>query len=146
MKRTALIACTLLFSSVLLAQDFSDNDYHKLKAQMSRHNFTITTMTGATHQGQLLFTNDSVCVMWMDMDSIVDFNRLSEKVVRPYYYYDIKKVMLGNSYKKPLFGYKKDINGNYALYKECIAKLQKHSLYRWFIPEELIDYMEEAQY
>lgn len=126
--------------------ELTDEQYATLLKRMSEHDFTIVSMEDEVYEGQLLFANDSVLGLWMDRDSIIDFDRLSEKTIRIVYYYDIRSVREGTSYHKKLFEYKAEIFGDYDNYQPEIYKINKLSLYRWFIPEPLIDYAEETMY
>ena len=100
--RTSFFISLTFLSLTGLCQDkeLTDEEYATLCKRMAEHDFTIVTMDDVVLEGALLFANDSVLALWMDQDSIIDFDRLSEETVHIVYYYNIHHVRQGTSYNK----------------------------------------------
>lgn len=145
--RLATFIVLLCTGAAASSQDtLSEETEQILLKRMNEHAFTIIAEEGVAHEGCLLFANDSVLGMWVDNNSVIDFERLNDQTVFIIYYDRIKSVNEGTSYKSKIFAFKADIFGDYDNYTEVLDKLKKKSLYRWFIPEPLIDYAEETMY
>lgn len=144
--KLALWSLLLIASPAFAQNELSDADRETILKRMNEHAFSVYTEGDELTEGTLLFANDSVVALWVDNDSIVDFNRLDETTITMFYYDVIKSIEQGTSYKSKVFAYRVDIFGDYVNYSEALPKLQKLSLYRWFIPEPLIDYAEESLY